>query len=147
MRITIWMASRERETWITAAEILALGLILAAGPGAALRLLVGLPLLAHVGYRALTSLPMGAVPRRPERGPARRHYDLRVRVVRFLDEVRRAEDFAERSRVGGSAAGEVEKQLWEAQKRVMAAAAEVAKATGRCVEPDQAMEESLSKVS
>jgi len=141
------MATRERETWTTAAAVLGLGLILTAAPGALVRLLVGLPLLVHVGYRALTSLPMGAVPRRPERGQSRRHYDLRARVVRFLDEVRRAEDFAERARTGGSAASEVERQLWAAQNRVMSAATEVAKATGQMVEPDQVAGEPISKAS
>lgn len=136
MRITVWLATRERDTWITGAEVLGLALILWAGPVGWIRLLVGLPLLAHVGYRAVTSLPMGAVPRRPERGQARHHYDLRARVVRFLDEVRRAEDFADRARVGGSCESDLKQQLWAARKRVMGAAAEVAKATGRADEAD-----------
>lgn len=137
----------ERETWITAAETLGLGLILTAPPGAVVRLFLGLPILAHLGYRALTSLPMGLVPRRPEQGQARRHYDLRARVVRFLDEVRRAEDLAEQSRVGGTLEPDVEKQMWAAQKRVMAAAAEVAKATGRSAKLGPASGEPLSQVS
>lgn len=147
MRITVWLAAREFDTWITGAEVLVLALILWAGPGGLIRLGLGLPLLAHVGYRALTSLPMGAVPRRPERGQARRRYDLRARIVRFLDEVRRAEDFAERARVGGSSKGELEQQLWAAQKRVMSAASEVAKATGQAVTTDLPAGEPVSQAS
>jgi hypothetical protein len=145
MRITVWIAKMERETWVTAAEILGLALIVIAAPVAVIRVLLGVPLLAHLGYRALTSLPMGLVPRRPERGQPRQRYDLRARVVRFLDEVRRAEDLAERSRVGGPADSDMEQQMWAAQKRVMAAAAEVAKATGRSGKPGPMSGEPLSQ--
>jgi hypothetical protein len=135
MKITIWLVTRERGTWITAAEVAALGLILLQGPGSIVRLLVGLPLLVHIGYKALTSLPMGAVPGRPERGQHRRHYDLRARIVRFLDEVRRWEDYAQRAEVAGWSEDQVEDDLRDAKQRVMAAAAEVAKLTGRSPVP------------
>ncbi|MDH3207085.1 MAG: hypothetical protein OEO79_10755 [Gemmatimonadota bacterium] len=147
MRITVWLAARERDTWVTGAEALALALILWTGPGGLVRLGIGLPLLAHIAYRALTSLPMGAVPRRPERGQARSHYDLRARIVRFLDEVRRAEDFAQRARVGGSSKAELEQQLWAAQQRVMLAATEVAKATGQAGQADLPTAAPVSRAS
>lgn len=131
MKISVWMASRERETWITAAEVFGLGLLLLTGVSPVVRLLFGLPLLVHVGYKALTSLPMGEVPSRPQRGQARRRYDLRARVVRFLDEVRMAESFAERAELSSLPKEEVDEFLFKAHRRVMHAASEVAKQTGR----------------
>lgn len=131
MKISVWLVTRERGTWITAAEIMGLGLLLLTDAGPTVRLLLGLPLLVHVGYRALTSLPMGLVPGRPERGQPRRRYDLRARVVRFLDEVKRAEDYAQRAELAGWPDREVEEYLFRAQHRVLAAARDVANVTGR----------------
>jgi len=126
------MATRERGTWITAAEVIGLGLVLFTAPGPVIRLLFGLPLLVRLGYKALTSLPMGSIPGRPEGAKQeRRRYDLRARVVVFLDEVRRAEDFAQQARVAGWPKGEVEDYLRSAQRRVVNAAAQVVKVTGR----------------
>ncbi len=89
-------------------------------------------LLAHLGYTAMTGLPVGTIPGRPE-GAARerRNLDLRSRVVGFLNEVRRVEAYAERARVSGLPPAEVERSLYSAQQRMMSAAAEVAKASGR----------------
>lgn len=125
------MVTREPGTWATAAEIFALGVVLLAVDGAGIRFLFGLPLLVHIGYKALTGLPMGRVPGRPERGQPRRHYDLRSRIVRFMDEVKRVENYARRAEVAGVPEPEVREYLLVAQKRVMAAAREVAKETGR----------------
>ena len=133
MKISVWLVTRERETWITSAEILCLGFVLVVPAPLLVRLLLGYPLLAHVGYKALTSLPMGRVPRRPERGQPRRHYDLRARVVRFLDEVKRVEDYANRAELAELPEHEVKEFLFVAQRRVMAAAREVAKHTGQSV--------------
>ncbi len=133
MKISVWLVTRERETWITSAELLVLGVILLSPTGPLVRMLFGLPLLTHVGYKALTSLPMGLVPGRPERGQHRRHYDLRARVVRFLDEVKRVEDFAQRAELAEVPDDEVKEFLFVAQRRVMAAAREVAKQTGQGV--------------
>lgn len=130
MKVSVWLVTREREAWITAAEILLLGLVLLVS-GTFVRLLFGLPLLVHLGYKALTSLPMGAVPGRPPGRPARRHLDLRARVVRFLDEVRRVENYAEQAELARLPKREVQAHLFAAQRRVMEAAREVAKESGR----------------
>jgi len=133
VKVRVWLVTRERTTWISAAEILGLGIVLLSPSGPGIRILFGLPLLAHIGYKALTSLPMGSVPGRPEGKPPRRHYDLRARVVRFLDEVKRVEDYAHRAELSGLPEGEVQEFLFTGQRRVMAAAKEVAKQTGRTV--------------
>lgn len=133
MKVRVWLATRERVTWFTAAEILGLGILLLAPSGPGVRMLFGLPLLVHIGYKALTSLPMGSVPGRPERGQSRRHYDLRARVVRFLDEVKRVEDYAHHAELSGLPRRDFEEFLFTGQRRVMAAAKEVAKQTGRQV--------------
>lgn len=136
MKIRIWLLTRERETWITATELLGLALILLTDAGGVLRLLVGLPLLGHVGYKALTSLPMGRVPGRPDGSKSvRRNLDLRSRVVGFLNEMRRVEDFAHQAVVGGRPQKELERDLVWAKKRMMAAAEEVVRAAGRPVVP------------
>lgn len=144
MKISIWLATMDRRTWITSAELLTLFGIMWTAPGAVVRLFVGIPLLAHVGYQALTSLPMGIVPRRPEGGQPRRHYTLRERIVRFLDEVRRVEDYADRARMAGLDEKEVDENLRAAQRRVMTAAAAVAQAIGRPSSADAQVDPYLS---
>ena len=128
MRITVWLATRDRSTWMVGGEVALLALLMSAG-SPTLRTWLGLPLLAHLGYRALTSLPIGQVPGRPT-GVARqrRNQRLRTRVVAFLNEVRRAESYAART---GGAADEKEANLAVARARMMAAADEVAKVAGR----------------
>lgn len=132
MKITVWMVTRERDTWITGAEVLALAFLLLASPGPAVRLWLGLPILAHLGYRALTSLPLGQVPGRPV-GVARqrRNQHLRTRVVAFLNEVRRAENYALRATNVNEISGELEENLRAAERRMMVAAGEVARVAGR----------------
>jgi hypothetical protein len=144
MRITVWMMTRERRTWLTGAQVLVLGLIVVSAPTAPVRLLIGLPLVVYLGYQALTSLPLGLVPRRKEGGVHRRRYDLRSRVVRFLDEVRRVEDYADRARISGLKEQDVEEYLNVAQRRVMSAAASVAQATGRWTESRPFLDGTLS---
>lgn len=131
MRITVWVATRDRTTWLTTAEVSALAFLLtAASP--ALRVWIGLPLLAHLGYRALTSLPIGQIPGRPA-GAARqrRNQHLRTRVVAFLNEVRRAENYSLRADRTGAIPDEIEENLERARRRMMVAASEVTKVAGR----------------
>ena len=117
---------------IRAGETLALAFVLLAGSGTAIRLLVGLPLLAHLGYTAMTALPMGMVPGRPEGSKQeRRNQDLRSWVVRFLNEVRELEEYMWRARTSDWTADEVEEKLRLGRQRVMAAATEVSKAVGQ----------------
>jgi len=92
----------------------------------------------------MTALPMGEVPgKRTSPARERRNQDLRSRVVGFLNEVRRVEAYAERARVSGHPASEVDRTLYSAQKRMMAAAAEVVKVSGRPAERDAAPGASL----
>lgn len=131
MKITVWLATRDRTTWISIAEVLVLGAVLVAVPSMLVRT-IGFALLAHLGYVAMTSLPIGAIPGRP--ASARRHrrnQDLRSCVVGFLNEIRRVEDFAQRARDGGLPAAEVERHLQAASLRIMSAASGVVKAVGR----------------
>lgn len=132
MKITVWLVTRERDTWIIGAEILVLAFLLLAAPGPLVRLWVGLPILVHVGYRALTSLPLGQVPGRPV-GVAkqRRNQHLRTRIVAFLNEVRRAENYALRATDVGQIPAELEENLRSAERRMMLAAGEVARVAGR----------------
>jgi hypothetical protein len=131
MKITVWLATRDRLTFFTAAEILALAVVLFTVSGSTLLRLVGLVLVAHLGYMAMTSLPMGRVPGRPDGGVARRNLDLRSRVVGFLSEMRRIEDYAQHAEVAGLPREQVEKDLQGAKKKMMAAATEVVKQAGR----------------
>lgn len=132
MKLRIWLVTWERDTWITAAEILALGVVLLTSSGTVVALVVGLPLLAHLGYTALTSLPLGEIPGAPVGAKRlRRNQDLRSRVVGFLNEMRRVEEYAEQAEVSGRPRHEVERDLRWAKQRMMTAAAEVTKAAGR----------------
>lgn len=132
MKITVWMATRERATWISAAEVVVLALLLLFWPERAIRLMVGVPLLIHLGINAMTSLPMGEVPGRPDGVKReRRNRDLRYCVAGFLSEVRRVEEYAQRAKTAGWSRKEVAGNMRLAQKKIMAAAAEVARATGR----------------
>ena len=135
MKLTVWLMTRERSTWFLAAEIFGLLLILTTVPGTILRF-VGLGLAAHLGYRVLTSLWIGSMPGRPASSKAeRRNQDLRSSVIGFLNEVRRVEDYAQRARAGGLPVAELERDLRLAERRVMQAAAAVAKTAGRHVDP------------
>ena len=130
MKLRIWLVTWDRETWFTGAEITGLGLLLVAG-SETLRTLLGLPLLAHLGYRALTSLPLGRIPGPPEGAKqVRENQDLRSRVVGFLNEMRRVEDIAHQGRLGARTPHIVERDLIYAKKRMMAAANEVVRAAG-----------------
>jgi hypothetical protein len=136
MKMTVWMATRDRSTWIAGAEALVLALILFAGAGALIRFLVGLPVLAHLGYTAMTSLPIGSIPGRPMGTKQyRRNPDLRSRVGGFLNEVRRVEDYAHRARGAGLPPREVERALAGAHEKIMEAAALVVPAIGRSSSP------------
>jgi hypothetical protein len=138
MKITVWLLTRERDTWITGAESLGLLLVVLTAPGVFARL-AGVLLLTHVSYKALTSLPLGKVPRRPEGSKAiRRNQDLRTRVVGFLNEMRRAEDYAHQAEVGSRPTRDFERDMVWARQRMMAAAAEVVKAAGRRGRVDRA---------
>lgn len=108
-----------------------LALVLVAAVESTVVLVFGLLVLAHVGYRALTSLPLGQVPGRPPGAQTRSNLHLRSRIVGFLNEVRRVEDYVARARTAGRPRAEVETHLRTAERRLMAAAAEVAKVTGR----------------
>jgi hypothetical protein len=126
------LLTRERRTLITLAELVILWIVVFVVDQGAVRLLVGVPLFLHVGYLALTSLPMGEVPRRPDNArKERRNQDLRSRIVGFLNEVRRAEDYAHRARVAGWPEDEVQETLRLARERAMRAAAAAVKVVGR----------------
>lgn len=93
---------------------------------------IGLPLLLHLGYQAVTSLPAGQIPGRPSgRAAKRQNYRLRAQVRAFLTEVQRAETYMQRARAGKIPRSEVKKNLQVAEKRILASAQEVAKATGQ----------------
>ena len=136
IKITVWLATRERSTWIATGEILGLALLLYSGPGPWLRMIIGLPLLAHLGYTAMTSLPMGAIPGRPIGAKRyRRNQDLRSHVIGFLNEVRRVEEYAQRARDAGLPPKQVERALLEARERMMAAAAQAVAQVGKATAP------------
>lgn len=131
MNVGKWIAAREPATWITLAEVLGLGFALFA-TGTVLRLVVGLPLLLHLGWTALTSLPLGQVPGPPAgRDERRRNHQLRYRVVAFLNEVQRAEKYVQRAEAARLPQNEVEKNLRLAENRILDIAGEVVDVVGR----------------
>jgi len=136
MRFTVWLAARDRTSIMHAAEAVVIALLLFE-PVMAFRLLFGVPLLAHLAYSAMTSLPIGTIPGRPLGKPERTNHDLRAGVVVFLNEVRRVEDFAQRAVTGGMPETEVEAKLEVARRRILGAANSVAEAVGRYTEPPE----------
>lgn len=141
VKLTVWLLTRERSTWFLGAEILGLLFIVTTVPSAVLRF-VGLCLLIHLGYRVLTSLWIGSIPGRPVGSKLeRRNQELRSSVIGFLNEVRRVEDYAQRARAGGLPTSKLEKDLRIAERRVMQAAAGVAKTAGRYVDPPSSEDE------
>lgn len=118
--------------WVTVTEVLVLSLVLLTAPGMIVRLVVGLPIVVHLGWTALTSVPLGAVPGPPTgAGERRRNYQLRYRVVAFLNEVQRVEKYVQEAQAIGLSREEMEKNLRVAEKRIRATAAEVVDMTGR----------------
>jgi hypothetical protein len=94
--------------------------------------MVGVPVLAHLGWTALTSIPLGAVPGPPPGiGERRRNHHLRYRVVAFLNEVQRVEEFVQGARSAGLPRQEVERNLRSAEHRLRSTAAEVVKVAGQ----------------
>jgi hypothetical protein len=135
VKITVWLATRDRSTWIALTEGMVLAWIVLEGPGRFIRMLVGLPVLVHLAYTAMTGLPIGTLPGRPAGAKRDRvNQDLRSHVIGFLNEVRRVEEYAQRARTAGLPSNEVQDNLAAAQRRMMAAAAQVVKVTGRSVE-------------
>ncbi len=141
MKITIWVATRDRATMVAAMELVGVALLLLFPASWMLRVFAGLPLLVHLGYTAMTALPVGVIPGRPE-GSAklRRNYDLRARVVAFLNEVRRVEEYARKAKTAGLPAEEVKLNLLMAERRLMEAASQVIRQAGQ-VNPLAAEEE------
>lgn len=93
---------------------------------------MGLPLLVHVGYRALTSLPLDAIPGRPEGAKQhRRNQDLRSLVVGFLNEVRAVESHAQRAMMARIPRAQLEPDLHKAQRTLTKVAAEMIEVIGR----------------
>lgn len=129
MKVRIWLVTRERSSWIAAAEILGLLLVLLLAVDSTLARLVSFALLGHLGYTALTGLPMGEVPGRPAGGQPRRNLDLRMQVVAFLREVRRVDEFAHRAQLAGVPSHQLEADLRAGEQRLLQAAARVAKVT------------------
>ncbi len=131
MKVRVWLLTRERSAWIAAAETFALTVLLTLAVESMLLRVVAFALAAHLGYTAMTALPMGSVPGRPAGARARRNLDLRAQVVSFLREVRRVDDYAQRAAVSGLAVQEVTVNLKAGEQRLMTAAARVAKVAGR----------------
>ena len=131
MKFSIWLVTRERQTWIAAAEVLGLMAILWTATESLLPRLVGFALVAHLGYTAMTGVPIGRIPGRPPRGQPRRNLDLRAQVGAFLREVRRVDEYAQRSRVAARPPDQQDEGLRSGEHRLMAAAARVAKVATR----------------
>ena len=121
-------------------------MLLFSGPGRWIRIIVGLPILAHLGYTAMTSLPMGAIPSRPIGAKRlRRNQDLRSHVIGFLNEVRRVEEYAQRARDAGLPQKHVERALQDARERMMAAAAQAVGHVGKATKPPPELEAELGR--
>jgi hypothetical protein len=131
MKITVWLAARDRWTWIAAAEMLGLAVLLTMAVESSIARLLGFALLGHLGYSALTGLPMGEIPGRPRGGQQRRNLDLRAKVVVFLREIRRLEEYVQRARLSGWSHTEIQTNLQASEQRMIAAAADVAKVARR----------------
>lgn len=122
----------EHRTWITTAEILALIAILLIAPSTLLRVLLGIPIVLHLGWSVLTSVPVGGFPGPPPGvGERRRNHRLRYRVVEFLREVKRLEAFARQTNGRGGADPLVEKNLRGAEQRLRDIVAEIIRVAGQ----------------
>lgn len=131
MKFSVWISTREPRTWAMLSETIVLGALLALPAEATIRLVVGLPLLAHLAWSALTSLPAGTIPGRADGAEVRSNHHLRSRVVTFLTEVQRMEKYMRDARAAGLPTSEVRKNLQWADTRLQATTAEVVKALGR----------------
>jgi hypothetical protein len=131
MKIRVWLVTWDRATWIAGAEILGLAVLLMTAIESSAARMLGFALLAHLGYSALTSLPMGAIPGRPAGRQQRRNLELRAKVVVFLREVQRLEEYVQRARLSGWSHRDIETNLQASELRLMAAATDVAKVARR----------------
>ena len=132
MSATAWAAGRERSTWIAAAEILGIGLLLLVAPHSVVGRLFAVLLLSHLGYAALSRgsarVSSGSGERVGDQS-ASGAKDRPATLVRFLNDVRGAEAFLRHSRDSGLQRSEVEQRLRAAQRDLTEAADQVRRVT------------------
>jgi len=122
----------ERGTIITIAEVTALIVLLLLDPPSTARILVGIPLVLHLGWSAATSLPIGRVPGPPPGvGERRRKHLLRYQVVAFLNQVQQVESLVEERNGSTKPRRSVEQELEVAENRLKEIAGDIVKVAGR----------------
>ena len=122
----------DTRTWITTLEVLALAALLLLAPAPVLRVLVGIPLVIHLAWQVLSSVPAGGIPGPPPGvGERRRNHRLRYRVVEFLREVKRVEAYARQATDGGAPSRDMEKNLRGAEQRLHDIIGEIVRVAGQ----------------
>jgi hypothetical protein len=122
----------ERGTMITIAEVAVLVVLLLLDAPSTARILVGIPLVLHLGWSAVTSLPIGRVPGPPPGvGERRRKHLLRYQVVAFLDYVQKVESLVEERNGSTKPRRSVERELEAAEHRLKEIAGDIVKVAGR----------------
>lgn len=122
------MAEMETRTWITFGEVAALGVLLLFELPTAIRVIVGVPLLLHLGWSVLTSVPAGKIPGPPPGvGERRRNHQLRYRVVQFLNELQRLEAYT----LQGDDGTVPKRELEKAEERLQSVVTEAVRSVGR----------------
>jgi hypothetical protein len=132
MTATVWATKRERSTWVAAAEILGIGLLVLMAPHSVVGRVLAVLLLSHLGYTALTGQGRrvsGATGERVGDQSALAGKSRPPTLVRFLNEVRGAEAFLLHSRDSGLQRTEVEQKLRAAQRELSEAAEQVRRVT------------------
>jgi hypothetical protein len=121
-----------QRTWLTLLEAGAIAALLLLAPAPALRVLLGLPLLAHLAWTVLTSVPVGRIPGPPPGvGERRRNHRLRYRVVEFLREVKRLEAYARRAPEAKVPRAEVDREFKATEERLRHIVSEILRVAGQ----------------
>ncbi len=119
-------------TVVAILEVLGLTGILLFASTPVLRVIVGLPILAHLGWGVLTSVPLGGIPGPPPGvGERRRNHRLRYRVAEFLREVKRVEAFARQAQIGEVPAATAQKSLQSSEARLRDIVSEIMRVAGQ----------------
>lgn len=152
MSVTTWAAAKHGSTWVVAAEVLCIGLLLLMAPQSLLGRIVAVFLLSHLGYTALAGMASGASSASQQEirhAPSAPVVDRPATLVRFINEVRRVDAFVQHSADSGLQRSEVEPKLREAQRQLSEAADEVLRVTAakRAVEAHEEIDGDGNRLS
>ena len=131
MKLSIWLRTRDQDTWIVTIEAVLIGFVLLVEPSPYARLLA-VALLGHLAWVTTDLLRMTRNGRsRAGSRAVRANHELRTHVIHFLREIKRVEAFRRRAAASPLSSEQVNERIVAAQLQILTAASKAAKVVGR----------------